>query len=156
MTYDHYDDLKFTEDYHYFLFYSEGPKGRLKKLVIYSKMKIMPGAYNLGLGTLKINAGGKEYFDGTEISDNGDRNKILATIAVTAYKFIDTYPDKKIYLTGFNRARTRLYQMAINHALQELSEKFILFGDVCEEDDVFDFQPFETGINYTGFLVQGK
>jgi len=65
-------------------------------------------------------------------------NKILATIAVTAYKFIDNYPDRKIYLTGFNKARTRLYQMAISHALLELSENFVLFGDVCEEEDVYD------------------
>jgi len=33
----------------------------------------MPDAYNLGFGTLKMNAEGEEYFDGTEISDNRDR-----------------------------------------------------------------------------------
>jgi len=154
MTYDHYEDLRFTEDHLYFLFISEGPKGRLKKLVIYSQLKIIPDAYNLALGTLRINDRGNEYVDSTEISDNGDRNKILATIAVTAYNFIEEYPDKKIYITGLNKARTRLYQMAINHAYAELTKNFILFGNISEETNKYEFQPFEKGVNYTGFLVQ--
>jgi hypothetical protein len=153
MNYDHYIDLKFTEDYHLFLFYSDGPKGRLKKLVVYSMINNLPDTFNLGFGTLKVNSVGNEYLDGTEISDNGDRDKILATIALTAYTFIDKYPDKKIYLTGSDKIRTRLYQMAIAYAYEELSEKFRIFGDISTDEDTYDLQPFRKGINYTGFLA---
>lgn len=103
MNYDHYTNLKFTQDYHLFLFYSEGPKGKLKKLVAYTALKNLPNGYNLGFGTLKIDKNGKEYIDGTETSDNGDRNKILATVALTAYTFTDEYPDKKFTLPGVIR-----------------------------------------------------
>ena len=103
-----------------------------------------------------MNNNGEEYLDGTEISDNGDRNKILATIAATAYRFIDKYPDKKIYLTGSDKTRTRLYQMAINYAFKELSETFKIYGDIEEGLDSYNFRPFTGGVNYTGFLVEKK
>ena len=156
MNYDHYHNLSFTEDYHLFLFYSEGPKGRLRKLVAYTPLKNLPDGYNLGFGTLKINEEGKEYLDGDEISDNGDRNKILATIALTAFTFIDNYPNKKIYLTGSDKVRTRLYQMAINHAFDILSEKFIIYGNTSINRHEYNLQPLNKGTNYTGFLAERR
>jgi hypothetical protein len=156
MNYDHYTNLKFAEDYHLFLFYSTGPKGHLKKMVAYTALKNLSDSYNLGFGTLKTDEDGNEYIDDTEVSDNGDRNKILATIALTAYAFTDKYPDKKVYLKGNNDVRTRLYQMAIRHAYLELSERFIILGDKAEIEGVYDLHPFESGINYSGFLVQKR
>jgi len=156
MHYDHYNDLRFTDDHLLFLFYSEGPKGKLKKLVAYTPLKNIPDTYNLGFGTLKMNEHGLEYVDGTEISDNGDRNKILATIALTAYTFVDRYPDKKIYLKGVDKVRTRLYQMAIGHAYEELSEKFRIWGDIDEGNNSFNLKPFKSGLNYQGFLIEKR
>ena len=156
MNYDQYTNLRFTEDYHLFLFYSEGPKGRITKLVGYFPMDDLPDSYNLSFGTVKINQDGDEYLDGDEISDNGDRDKILATIASTAFRFTDKYPDSSIYFSGSNKIRTRLYQMAINHAYDELSERFSIFGDISSDLDTHDFQNFVSGTNYTGFLVKKK
>jgi hypothetical protein len=136
------------------LFYSEGPKGTLTKVVGYTPLENLPSCFNLGFGTLKVNKSGKEY-DGSEISDNGDRNKILATVALTAYTFVDLYPEKKIYLKGSNKVRTRLYQIAINHAFDELSKKFVIFGDTAEGNN-YNLEPFTTGVNYTGFLVEKR
>ena len=156
MNYEHYTNLIFSDDYHLFLFYSEGPKGVLKKLIIYSPLDDLTDVYNLGFGTLKINQEGKEYLDGTEVSDNGDRDKILGTIALTVFSFTDKYPDKKVYLTGSNKIRTRLYQMAINHAYGELSERFIILGDTSDDPDTYHLQKFVSGINYTGFVVEKR
>jgi hypothetical protein len=156
MNYDHYTNLRFAEDYHLFLFYSAGPKGTLKKIVAYTELKNLPNAYNLGFGTLKTNKDGNEYIDDSEVSDNGDRNKILATIAITAYAFIDKYPHKKIYLRGNDKVRTRLYQMAIGHAYDELSESFTILGDKAEIAGTYNLSPFERGVNYMGFLVQKR
>jgi hypothetical protein len=97
MNYDQYTNLRFTEDYHLFLFYSEGPKGKLPKVVAYTALQNLSNSYNLGFGTLKTNEDGSQYIDDNEISDNGDRNKLFATIAFTAYAFIERYPYKKIY-----------------------------------------------------------
>jgi hypothetical protein len=156
MTYDHYEDLRYTDDYHYFLFNSIGPKGELKKLVVYSELDDLLNGYNLGFGTIKINQKGTEYLDSTEISDNADRNKILATIALTVYWFIEKYPDRKVYLTGFNKVRTRLYQMAISHAYLELAKDFIIWGDLSGMDEPYNLLPFKPCVNYTGFLIQKR
>ena len=156
MNYEHYTDLRFTEDYHIFMFYSNGPKGNLRKLVVYTPLQNLPDGYNLGFGTIRVGKDGNEFLDGNEISDNGDRNKILGTIALTAYAFTDRYPDKKIYLTGTDTTRTRLYQMAINHAYAELSKRFIIYGDIATERDKYNLQAFKKGINYTGFLVEKR
>ncbi len=85
-----------------------------------------------------------------------DRNKILATIARTAFAFTGKYPDKRIYLKGVDTVRTRLYQMAINHAYNELSQEFKIFGNVSEHPGKYDLQPFKTGINYSGFFVEKR
>jgi hypothetical protein len=154
MNYDHYSNVRFTRDYHLFLFDSDGPKGKLKKIIAYTKLENLPDTYNLGFGTLKVNHDGEEYVDDNEISNNGDRNKILATVAISAYAFINKYPDKKIYLKGVDRVRTRLYQIAINQAYDELSEQFIILGNVAEKVGVYNLQPFKPGINYNGFLVE--
>ena len=153
MNYDHYADVRFTQDYQLFLFDSVGPKGKLKKAVIYSELKDFPGIYNIGLGTIKMDDNGKEYIDGSEISDNGDRNKILATVALTALEFINKHPDSKIYLTGIDKARTRLYQMAINHAYEDLCYTFTIQGDLSENEGVYDLHPFTRNVNYTGFVI---
>jgi hypothetical protein len=156
MNYEHYANLKSDPDYHLFMFYSVGPKGRLTKLIAYTPIESLPGTYNLGFGTLKIADDGEQYIDDSEVSNNGDRNKILATIALTAYTFIDKYPERKIYLKGTNVVRTRLYQMAINYAHAELSQRFRIFGNMVEEGGNYDFQRFVKGVNYTGFLIEQK
>ena len=48
------------------------------------------------------------------ISNNGDAEKILATVVAAVYAFYDQYPTVWILLTGSTASRTRLYQMAIN------------------------------------------
>ncbi len=112
--------------------------------------------YNLGLGTIKTNDNGSEYIDGIEISDNGDRNKILATVAITAFTFIERYPDKKIYFKGADKVRTRLYQMAINKAYDELSDMFVIQGDFSESAGINKLYPFERNINYEAFVITKK
>jgi hypothetical protein len=156
MNYDHYGNLTYNADRYLFAFDSEGPKGILKKVIAYSAIKNLHNSYNLGFGTLKTDSNGDFYIDDNEISDNGDRNKVLATVAISVYAFIDKYPDKKIYLTGSSKARTRLYQMAINHAYEELSEEFRIFGDLGEIEGLYDLHPFQKGINYNGFLIEKR
>ncbi|MDB5088169.1 MAG: hypothetical protein JWR09_2163 [Mucilaginibacter sp.] len=156
MNYEHYSNLRYTEDYHLFMFISTGPKGNFKKIIAYTPIYDLQNGYNLGFGTLKINEAGNEYIDDNEVSDNGDRNKILATVASTSYGFIDRYPDSRIYLRGTNKVRTRLYQIAINYAYEELSKKFKISGDKSENTGTYDLYTFERGVNYNGFLVEKR
>lgn len=72
-----------------------GPKGRIKKLVQYTKN--LKDFFNLGFG------GGAEAageINDTVITNNGDSQKVLATVASTVYAFTDKHPDAWIYVQG--------------------------------------------------------
>ena len=88
--------------------------------------------------------------------NNKHKSLIKYFKAITAYIFIDKYPLKRIYLRGNDKVRTRLYQMAISHAYDELSESFTILGDKAEITGTYDLSPFEQGVNYVGFPVQKR
>lgn len=130
-----------------FKFTSKGPKGEIKKIILYSQM-LEKDVYNLAFG---------DYDDVTEsindqiITNNNDSNKVLATVAATLYVFTDKHPNVWIYATGSNSARTRLYRIGITNNFEEIIEDFEIFG-LCE--DVW--LKFEIGKNYEAFLVKRK
>jgi hypothetical protein len=133
-----------------FTFVSEGPKGKILKRVQYSKMKIkgVSNLYNLGFGDVIKDS---DKIDDLIVTDNQDRDKVLATVVNTVYKFTERYPESKIFLTGSNFVRKRLYQIAINKYFDELSETFKIKG--LTEDGIFDF---EKNTTYLAFLITRK
>lgn len=92
-----------------FEFFSEGPNGRIRKIVQYEK--IIDGLFNLAFGDWDYNL---EKLIDTARSNNGDTNKVLATVAETVSSFLNTYPEVVIHIQGSTVARNRLYQMNIN------------------------------------------
>ena len=79
-----------------FEFISEGKKGLIHKLVSYQPTN-HKDIYNLAFGD-KNHATGD--IDDTVISNNGDSEKVLATVVASLYAFTDKYPDVWIYATG--------------------------------------------------------
>ncbi len=77
-----------SDDFKSYSFYSIGPKGRIKKTVVYSKIQEEPIIYNLAFGD-EDSATGK--IDDNVISNNDDRDMILATVAGTIYSFCERY-----------------------------------------------------------------
>jgi hypothetical protein len=75
-----------------FEFYSEGPKGKIKKIIQFKKL-VAPESphdiYNLAFGDLKEN--GK--IDDLSISDNKDSEKVLTTVATAVIAFTNKHPD---------------------------------------------------------------
>lgn len=67
---------------------SVGRKGAIPKIVQYSETNLN-GFYNLGFGDKSLQT---DEVDDAVISDNGDRQKVLATVAATVYAFTDRYP----------------------------------------------------------------
>lgn len=84
-------------------------------------------------------------------SNNGDRDKILATICETVYAFLYKRPNSSIHFRGSDAVRTRLYQMAISNYIEELSEDFEIYGKLKHE-----LLRFEKGVNYEAFIIQLK
>ena len=130
-----------------FEFVSEGTKGSIHKLVKYTKTG-KSDFYNLGFGD-KI--GETNDFDDKVISDNGDSEKVLATVASTLYEFTDKYPVAFIFATGSTLARTRLYRISLSNALDEISHDFSLLGYLEGKWEVF-----ERNRDYSAFLITRK
>lgn len=129
-----------------FQFVSEGPKGKIPKLIKYSETNFK-GMYNLGFGDM--DAMGE--IDDMAISDNGDSDMVLATVISTVYAFSDRYPDYWIYATGSTKSRTRLYRIGISKYMDEISMDFDIYG--LRGDN---WGPFKKNIDYEAFLVQRK
>ena len=92
-----------------FEFTSEGQKGLIEKLVRFQETNVK-NVYNLAFGDKDLTTGD---IDDKVISNNGDSEKVLATVAATLYAFTDKYPNAWIYATGSTKSRTRLYRMGI-------------------------------------------
>jgi hypothetical protein len=132
-------------------FYSEGPKGKIRKAVLYSFLGTVDGAdyYNLGFGD--YDEKGKNIND-LSVSDNKDRDRVLATVAVTALEFTNHFPGCKIVAEGSTPSRTRLYQMGVAKNYAEITELFDIQG-LTEKSG---WVPFKAGENYLALLVARK
>lgn len=136
-------DLKLYE------FYSEGPNGRIRKIVSYAYLGTQDGCayYNLGFGDYDPMLKG---ISDLTVSDNGDRDKILATVATTVMEFIRYIPDCRIVIIGSTRSRTRLYQMKIAANFHLITEMFEI---QCLTKDR-KLVRFKRGENFEGFIVK--
>ena len=88
-----------------FEFLSEGTKGQILKIIQFQPMNI-DNIYNLAFGDKNLETGS---IDDKIVTDNGDTEKVLATVVSAIYAFADYYPDSWIYATGSTVSRTRLY-----------------------------------------------
>lgn len=131
----------------FYEFISEGPKGRIRKIVEYTPTTI-ENVYNLAFGDYDDTIGG---INDKIITNNGDSQKILATVASTVYAFTGKYPEAEIYATGSTAARTRLYRMGLTNNLTEISKDFFVFG---LRDKLWE--QFWVGEDYEAFFVTGK
>jgi hypothetical protein len=130
-----------------FQFVSTGKKGDIVKVVQYSPTGL-PGVYNLAFGDKDPKTG--EISD-TVISDNGDSQKVLATVSETALMFLDSHPSCQIFATGLTKARTRLYQRGIANNLEVISQTFEIKGLIG-----VNWHVFKKGVNYDAFLINKK
>ena len=128
-------------------FVSEGTKGRTKKLVMFQAMRL-ENYYNLAFGDKDTLT---NDINDLTVSNNGDTNMVLATVAATVIDFTNRYPDAWVFATGSTASRTRLYRMGIANNLNEVEGLFEVLGLVNEY-----WQTFEKNTNYEAFLIKRK
>lgn len=138
-------EFKRTNELH-FDFISIGKKGEIHKRVTFIELHY--GFFNMGLGDLNPETAEVDYFS---VSDNGDRNTVLATISDIIESFFDLYPSNTIYFKGTSKSRTRLYQIAINHYYNELSVRLHILGELDDK-----MTRFKRNTNYKLFLILKK
>ncbi|HEY4207373.1 MAG TPA: hypothetical protein VGM31_11200 [Puia sp.] len=91
MKYEIYADFKIADNYEVFEFTSIGKNREIQKRIEFTPTEL-PNIVNLAFGDV----GPNNEIDDYCISDNGDRNKVLATIAYV----IEIYPDRLVYFRG--------------------------------------------------------
>ncbi|MDR6783766.1 hypothetical protein ABIE26_002845 [Pedobacter africanus] len=131
-----------------FEFVSRGPKGDIRKQVRYTARDPGDFIFNLGFGDLnELN----DQLDDFTISNNGDRDKVLATVAATLLEFTTQFPQAFVYAQGSTATRTRLYQMAITQNLEEIEKRLYIHGLKNGT-----WSKFVVGVNYEAFMVLSK
>ena len=135
------DDASIT-----FEFVSEGPKGNIKKRVMYQRIKDTH-TYNLAFGDVDAET---NKLDDKVVSNNNDTEKVLTTVASTVYIFIKKYSDATILARGSTASRTRLYQIGISNHLEELSKLFEVYGFL----ENIGWTEYEKNKNYLAFAIK--
>ncbi len=129
-----------------FSFLSEGPKGRIEKLVKYDQMD--EETFNLGFGD---RIGGTMNFDDKVVTDNGDTRRVLATVVATLEEFFKTYPSMYVYMEGSDEKRTRTYCWIVKNNRRQFENQFNFWGGFGNE-----YEPFESDRNYQFILISKK
>jgi hypothetical protein len=144
-------------------FFSSVGKDIIEKVVEYQKLSQydifnlgLPSqleVYNLAFGDRIV--GTKDYSDQTT-SNNGDTDKVLATVADSAFEFWEHFPNAVILFQGSNPEsqeglRTYLYQKKIERFMEEIREVALIYGMFNSQ-----FEEFEIGKKYSGFLIIRK
>lgn len=146
MQYDVYKDLYIRDRYSIFEFFSIGPKGLIPKRIAFVPTEFTD-IYNLSFGDINIDGEINDY----SISDNKDRNKVLATVAYAIEIYLDKHPNRYVFFTGSTKERTRLYRMVVGVNFDELSTRFEIY---CQTDS--GIIPFQKNIPITGLIVKRK
>ncbi len=127
-------------------FESVGTKGVIKKVARFSL--IASNIYNFGFGDLNEHTG---EINDTAISNNGDGDKVLATVAGIISDFTGVYMGAAVFIQGSTSARTRRYQMGINKFWEQINAIFDIFG---LKDEIWHL--FKKSENYTAFIARRK
>jgi hypothetical protein len=150
MKYEKYESLFASPDAREFTFVSKGPNGQIQKVVQYTETE-NPDIYNLAFGNLLPDGSIDDHIK----NDNKDRNKILATVAITVYEFTARHPGKFVFFTGSSPERTRLYRMALTNNFEELSLDFEIFGAISQRN-LFIIENFQRNKHYNAFAIKRK
>ena len=141
-----YERSTIADDFSVFEFYSEGPKGSILKRAAFFETNV-ENVCSLEFGCVNED----NEIDVTTISDNNDRDIILATLASIIKQYTSKYPHRWIEFSGSTPSRTRLYRMAIGLNLEELSKEFLIFGLSGGQ-----LIPFSKNMKASRFIVKRK
>jgi hypothetical protein len=127
-----------------YAFFSVGKNGVILKVVAFENIE--EKRYNLGFGDYDFST---QTVNDKIVSDNGDSEKVLATVLVILDKFLCEHLDYEVFIVGSTESRTRLYQIAINVYYEEFIQFYQIFGESSGE-----MEPFQKNKKYESFLVR--
>jgi len=140
--------VKRTSEVHHYEFYSEGPKGSIRKVVQFQLIDETNYVFNLAFGDWEEEKG---VLDDKISTNNHDRQKVLATVAKTVVDFMEEHPTATVVAKGSSASRTRLYQMGLASFWDEISRHFHIDGYIDGR-----WEGFRPRRNYEAFLLERK
>ena len=146
MKYEAYSEVNFSKDLSVAIFISKGKNVQIPKIIAFTTTELN-NVYNLEL--CNIDEDGE--LDDSKKSNNGDRNKILATVYCAIDTYTQKYPERTIVFSGNTEGKNRLYRMAIGLNFEELSTRFEIFVLVGEELLVFS-----RNVDVNAFVIKRK
>jgi hypothetical protein len=133
-------------EYVNFEFLSIGKKGTIRKIVMLRNIGF--NIYNLALGDMNELTGG---MDDKARSNNGDRNKVMATVAEIVIDFLANHPGATVMAIGATPARSRLFQIGLNIIWENTRDIYLLEGYLDGE-----WEHFAPTKNYEAFTIKSK
>lgn len=140
--------IDFNPAHTIFEFISIGVKGAIKKRIQFQSTE-KSNVFNLAFGDVNSLT---DDFDDVVTTNNGDSQKVLATVALSVLIFTEKYPDAIVFATGSTPSRTRLYKIGISNNLEELQEIFHIFGLTSD----FKSSVYQKNEDYIAFYVKRK
>lgn len=135
--------FEYSPAYKLYSFISEGDKGSITKLVQFQFVE--DNTFNLAFGDWNEDLGG---IDDMVVTDNGDMEKVLATIIQITAKFLMSNHRSSVQFTGSTPVRTRLYQIIVSTNYESISLQFEVWGYLNGI-----WYRFEKNVNYEAFLI---
>jgi hypothetical protein len=110
-----------SNDNTFFIFESEGPKGKVTKIIEFSY--IDDDIWNLGFGDWQ-----KEGISDTVVTNNQDIVKVMNTVAKTVYIFLNQYPNSTIIIKPVDEKRNKLYNTIFQRHIKVIELSFDVKG----------------------------
>jgi hypothetical protein len=110
-----------SKDNTFFLFESDGPQGKITKIIEFAR--IDGNIWNLGFGDWQ-----KEGISDTVISNNQDILKVMNTVVQSVYIFLNQYPDSIILIKPVDEKRSILYNTIFQRHLKDIELSFDVKG----------------------------
>lgn len=148
MKHEKYAPYESNHDFSVIDFISIGKHGSISKRITFTTTEL-ENVYNLAFGDVDENGD----IDDCRVSNNGDRNKILATVFKVVEDYTIRYPERWIYFKGSTKERTRLYRIAVGLNLEELSRIFEIYAFTDEQEEL---KLFTKNMEISSFVIKRK
>lgn len=151
----HAYQLSANADFTVFEFTSIGKNRSISKAIKYTQT-LNPAVYNLGFGDIVFSDDTTIEIDDDTLSNNGDLQKVIATVVYSAYLFTEHHPEAFILFGSSNPAKLRLYRMFLSRNLIEILEGFVVNGAVHNAQGQFVNKAFSSSHNVEGYFVRRR
>ena len=148
-------NLSANTDFTVFEFTSTGKNGVIQKAIKYSKT-LNENVYNLGFGDIVFSDETTVEVDDNNLSNNGDRDKVIATVVYSLYVFMQHYPGVYVLFGSSDPAKLRLQRIIISRNYEAITKNFLVFGAVHNKQGQLVNVPFTKSENVDGYFVRRR